>query len=133
MDEFGKKVKAKLEQYGYIIYNINTTSATDEYCIMTDGMMIFSNGIEKSLTISFDCKSLPEDVARNMMVLNEVSETRAVYISESYYLDKKNKNYIMGEKAKKMAIKEMTDLALREMAKDQIYSHILATQKCHEC
>jgi hypothetical protein len=133
MDEFGDLVKAKLEEYGYIIYNINPTSANDEYCIMTDNMMVFTNGIEKSITVSFECKLDPEVTAQNMMVLNEVEETRTFYISESYYLDVKNKNYVMGEEAKKMATKELTDLALREMAKEQVYAHILTTQKCHEC
>jgi hypothetical protein len=133
MDEFVVSVKKKLEEYGYNIYNVAYTSTKNEHCIMTDGMMIFANGDENSITISFKCNLEPETVAHNMMVLNEILETRIVYISESYYLDKKNKKYVMGEEAKKLAIKEITDLALREMAKDQIYSHILATQKCHEC
>jgi hypothetical protein len=133
MDEFGDLVKSKLEEYGYIIYHINPTTAKDEFCIMTDDMMVFSNGSEKSITISFNCKLEPEVVAHNMMVLNEIKETKIVYITESYYLDVQNKKYITGKEAKKMAMKEITDEALREITKQQIYSHILATQKCHEC
>lgn len=133
MDDFGEKVKKKLEEYGFIIYNINHTSAEDEYCIMTDGMMVFSNGIEQSITISFECRLPPETVAHNMMVFNEIKEIRIVYISESYYLDKKNKKYIMGEEAKRMVANDVTHEALREITKQQLYNHILATQKCHEC
>ena len=133
MDEFGLKVKSKLEEYGYSILNINPTTAKDEYCIMTDNMMVFTNGFDQSLTISFNCKTEPEEAARSMMVLYEVKEVRTVFISESYYLDQRNKKYVMGEKAKKMAMKEITDMALRELAQEQIFAHILTTQKCHEC
>lgn len=133
MDDFGEKVKNKLEEYGFIIYNTNATSATDEYCIMTDGMMVFSNGVEKSLTISFHCRLAPEIVAHNMMILNEIKEVRIVYISETHFLDKENKKYVMGDEAKKMAAAEITAEAMREIAQTQLYNHILTTQKCHEC
>lgn len=133
MDSFGEKVKSKLEEYGYIIYNTNSTSAKDEYCIMTDGMMVFTNGVEKSLTISFQCRLDPEIVAHNMMILNEIKAVKIVYISESHFLDKKKKQYVMGDEAKKLAAEEITAEALKEIAELQLYNHILTTQKCFEC
>jgi len=133
MDSLGEKVKQKLHEYGYKIYNIHPTKNKDEYQFMTDKMIVFSNGSDMTITISFDSRLTPEKVAQSMMILNELKELKGVYITESYYLDKEHKVYEIGEKAEKLAIKELTDMALREMAKDQIYSHILATQKCHEC
>jgi len=133
MDEFGKLVKNKLEEYGYVIYNVRTTRPDIEFCIMSDNMMVFTDGKEKSITVSFRCNLEPEKVAQVMMVLNEIKQMTILYISESYYFDKNNKKYVVGKEAKMLVAKEITDVALREFTREQIYSHILATQKCHEC
>jgi hypothetical protein len=100
---------------------------------MTESMMIFVNDNDKSITISFEYTLDPEKVAQNMMILNEVQEVKLVYIAESYIFDPEQKKYIVGQKAKEVANKIETDKILREYTKDQVYSHILATQKCHEC
>jgi hypothetical protein len=133
MDDFCSMVIDKLKEYGYEIYNISPTSNEKEICIMTESMMIFVNDNDKSITISFEYTLDPEKVAQNMMILNEVQEVKLVYIAESYIFDPEQKKYIVGQKAKEVANKIETDKILREYTKDQVYSHILATQKCHEC
>jgi len=133
MDDFCSMVIDKLKEYGYEIYNISPTSNEKEICIMTESMMVFVNDNDESITISFEYTLDPEKVAQNMMILNEVQEVKIVYIAESYIFDPEQKKYIIGQKAKEIANKIATEKMLREYTKDQVYSHILATQKCHEC
>lgn len=133
MDDFCSMVIDKLKEYGYQIYNVSPTSNEKEICIMTESMMLFVNDNDESITISFEYTLDPEKVAQNMMILNEVQEVKLVYIAESYIFDPEQKKYTVGQKAKEVANKIATDEMLRQYTKDQVYSHILATQKCHEC
>lgn len=133
MDDFCSMVKDKLNEYGYEIYNISPTPNDKEICIMTESMMIFVNENDESITISFEYTLDPEKVAQNMMVLNEVEEVKVVYIAESYIFDPEQKKYIVGQEAKNVANKLATQNLMREYTKDQVYSHILATHKGHEC
>ena len=133
MEGFCDLVQDKLKEYGYEIYHIAKTSNEKEICIMTESMMVFVNDKENSITLSFEYTLDPEKVAQNMMIVNEVEEIEYVYISESYIFDPEQKKYIVGKEAKEIAQKLATDRVMKEFTKDQIFSHILATQKCHEC
>lgn len=133
MPEFCKLIEDKLAEYNYEIYNVSQTSNEYEYCIMSESMMIFTNEGDQSITISFQCNLMPENVAERMMVLNEVQELKAVYVTESYYFDEGTKKYILGKEARKLITEKILHETLREITQEQVYSHILATQKCHEC
>lgn len=133
MNDFCSLVKKKLDEYGYEIYHINKTPNQQEICIMTESMMVFVNENDNSITLSFEYTLDPEKVAQNMMIINEVEEINIVYISESYIFDPKQKKYIVGPEAKELAHKLATENFMRDFTTNQLYSHILATQKCHEC
>jgi hypothetical protein len=133
MEDFCSVVKNKLDEYGYEIYHVAETKNEDEICIMTESMMLFVNDKDKSITISFEYTLEPENVARNMMVLNEVDDIEFVYVSESFVFDPETKKYVVGNEAKKIAYKRAQVKIMKEFTKDQVYSHILATQRCHEC
>lgn len=133
MEDFCGQVKNKLDEYGYDIYHISETSNDNEICIMTESMMVFVDDKEKSITLSFEYTLEPEKVAQNMMILNEIEDIEYVYVSESFVFDPKTKKYVVGNEAKKIAYERAQAKIMREFTKDQVYSHILATQRCHEC
>lgn len=136
-DSFCQSVKKQLLKYTYEIYDVYPTSNVGEFCIMTNSMMIFTNEENKSITISFECMLEPQIAGRNMIILNECKEINCIYVTESYIFDSSSKSYVVGDDAKKTADKIIYDKCynqiIKEITKDQIYSHILATQKCHEC
>jgi len=133
MSDFCGVVEHKLNEYGYEIYQTFETSNDKEFCIMTDDIMIFVDENEKSLSLSFECTSKPVDVAQSIMLLNEIEEIDYIYITESYIFDRNCKNYVVGEEAEKVADELMQNKILSAYTRDQLYAHILATQKCHEC
>jgi hypothetical protein len=133
MSDFCKAVEHKLNEYGYEIYKTFETSNDKEFCIMTDDIMIFVDENEKSISLSFECTSKPVEVAQSIMMLNEINEIDYIYITESYIFDHSCKEYVVGEEAEEVADKMIQAKILNDYAKDQLFSHILATQKCHEC
>ena len=133
MDDFCGLIRDKLNEYGYEIYHIAETRNEKETCIMTESMMVFVNEKDHSITLSFEYTLDPEKVAQNMMIINEVEDIELVYISESYIFDPEQKKYIVGNEAKEIANRIATQNFMRSYTRDQVYSHILATQKCHEC
>ena len=133
MDVFCKSVKNKLEEYNYIIYDTFQMKRKHEYRFMTEHMILFADGKEQSLSVSFQVASAPDIVAQDVMILNEINEVKAFYVTESYYFDRKNKKYVTGNKAKEMLMQDIADQAARKLAEQQLYNHILTTQKCHEC
>lgn len=133
MSNFCGVVEKKLNEYGYEIYQTFETSNDKEFCIMTDDIMIFVDENEKSLSLSFECTSKPVDVAQSIMMLNEIDKIDHIYIIESYIFNHSCKEYVVGEEAEKIADKLMQAKILNAYTRDQLYSHILATHKCHEC
>jgi hypothetical protein len=133
MDGFCETVKDKLEEYDYNLYDVSKMKRKREYRFMTDHMIIYADGKDNSLTVSFQVDSSPEIVAHDVMILNEIKGLNIVYVSESYYFDRKNKKYVTGKEANEMLLQEIANQAAIKIAKEQLYSHILTTQKCHEC
>jgi len=133
MDSICDLLKTKLNEYGYKIYQLNETSDKNQFCLMTESMMIFIDEKERSLTLSFEYTLEPEKVGQNIMIINEIDQVKFIYISESYMFDDLNKRYVVGSKAKELVFKLRKNLILREITEQQLYRNVLMTHKCHEC
>jgi len=124
----------KFNEYGMIIfrdYPINN-SDTKQHVFICEGMVLFLDYKDDSLSVSFYAGLKPEDVSRNTLILNEIEDFDDLYIMESYILDNHNK-FICGEEAFKLLKKSDEVEFIKGFAKNQLYEEILKTAKCYYC
>lgn len=127
-----KKVQKKLEEYGFMIYNdfdIVEGEKGDRVFIIEEGV-VFAKDSNKSITISFQATTKPEDAANTTLILSELK--KPISVMESFLFDDKN-NFISGEEAYKLIKKANIQSAKRELTKEQIYEKILSQTNGFEC
>lgn len=126
-----EKVAKKIDEYNL---GILTEYPTEDkgYCFISNGMIIFVDEEDETLSVAFQADQKPEDVASNTLILNEIDNLDGIYILESFLYDKNN-NYISG-KAAHDSLKDSIALQVyQKVAKHQIYNNILETTKCFNC
>jgi hypothetical protein len=121
----------KFEEYGM---NIFTDYPTDkeEHCFMVDNMIVYLDKEDNSVAISFVASAKPEEVARNVMILNELNDLKQIYIMESFVYDMNDK-FISGDDAHNLVKKTIEHDALKDFVKRQAYTEVLVKSKCFKC
>ena len=99
---------------------------------MTKEMIVFLDQDDDSLAITFQADSKPEDVATNLMILNEIENVTDIAIMESFIYDKQNK-FISGNEAHEIVKASLIEDAFRKVATHQAYNQILMNVKCFDC
>ena len=74
----------------------------------------------------------PEEVANNMMILNEIDGLSDIFVMESFVYDLNDK-FLSGEDAHSLVRRSIENEALKEFATRQTYIEVLTKAKCHEC
>lgn len=120
----------KLDQYGIEI--VNNYEINKDYAITTEEMNIFVNDDEKSVSISFYATTVPENVARYVLIIYEIDEIEDIYVMDSYIFDNKN-NMIIGEQAHTIANESLGTMAVTDFLRQQTYIETLKKAKCYTC
>lgn len=120
----------KLDQYGIGI--VNNYEINKDYAITTEEMNIFVNDDEKSVSISFYATTVPENVARYVLIIYEIDEIEDIYVMDSYIFDNKN-NMIIGEQAHTIANESLGTMAVTDFLRQQTYIETLKKAKCYTC
>ena len=121
----------KLSEYGMAIYTDYPTE-DQGHCFMVRDMIIFLDEEDDSLAITFQADSKPEDVASNLMILNEIEGVTEISIMESFIYDRNNK-FVSGNEAHIIVRSALIEDAFKKVATHQAYNQILATMPCFEC
>ena len=121
----------KLTEYGMALYTDYPTQ-DQGHCFITKEMIIFLDEDDDSLAITFQADSKPEDVASNVLILNEIDRVTDISIMESFIYDKDNK-FISGNDAHELVNNTIIETAFQKIAKQQAYFAILQNAECYEC
>ena len=121
----------KLSEYGMALYTDYPTQ-DQGHCFITKGMILFLDQEDDSISITFQADSKPEDVASNVMILNEIDDVSEISIMESFIYDKNNK-FITGNEAHNIVKSSLVEDAFRKVATHQAYNEILMNMPAHEC
>ena len=121
----------KLTEYGMGLLTDYPTQDKG-HCFMTKDMMIFLDKDDDSVAITFQADSKPEDVASNLMIVNEIDGISDIAIMESFIYDKDNK-FISGNEAHELVQASLIEAAFRTVATQQAYNQILMTVKGFDC
>jgi len=121
----------KLSEYGMALYTDYPTEDKG-HCFMTKGMILFLDEEDDSLSVTFQADSKPEDVASNILILNEIEDVTDISIMESFIYDKNN-DFITGNEAHRVVRNILIEDAFRKVATHQAYNEILLNMPAHEC
>ena len=121
----------KLSEYGFGLFTDYPTE-DQGYCFVTKGMIIFLDEDDDSIAITFQADSKPEDVASNLLIINEIEDVTEISIMESFIYDKDNK-FISGNKAHDIVKGDIILKAFKELAKQQTYTEILKNVEGYNC
>ena len=130
MQKIVEKIIDKIEEYN--IGLLTEYEVEGGHCFVTPGMIIFSSNKNNDLSIAFQADQKPEDVAINLLCIQEIEEIEDINIMESFIHDN-NRNYISGKAAHDLLKKDLINYAVREIAKRQAYLELLETEDCFEC
>ena len=126
-----EQVRKKFQQYGMRLYT-DYSSREGEHCFMVDNMIIYLDKNDNSIAVSFLASAKPEEVATNMMVLNEIEDLSEIFVMESFVYDINDK-FISGEEAHTLVRETIKHDILKDYVKRQAYLDILTKAKCFEC
>lgn len=121
----------KLTEYGMALYSDYPTE-DQGHCFITKDMILFLDEEDDSLAITFQADTKPEDVASNVLALNELKKVSDISIMESFIYDKENK-FISGNEAHELVKNTIVETAFQKIAKQQAYSALLQNVQCFEC
>jgi len=121
----------KLTEYGMALYTDYPTQ-DQGHCFITKNMIIFLDEDDNSLSITFQADSKPEDVASNLLILNEIDQLSDISVMESFIYDKNN-NFISGNEAHEIVKNSIVETAYQKIVKQQAYLTLLHNSKCFEC
>jgi hypothetical protein len=125
------QVRKKFKEYGMKLFTDYSTRE-DEHCFMVDNMIIYLDKKDNSIAVSFLASAKPEEVASNMIVLNEIEGLSDIFVMESFVYDVNDK-FLSGEEAHSLVKETIRHSALKEYVKRQTYLDILMKAKCFEC
>jgi hypothetical protein len=121
----------KIAEYGLLLSSDYPTD-DNAHCFIVEGMIIFLDHKNDSLSITFQADSKPEDVASNLLILCEVDGIEDISIMESYMYDKDG-NFITGEDAHNLVKDSLVAKAFKKVAKQTVYTEILNKVNCFNC
>lgn len=126
-----KKVANKFKEYGMKLFT-DYPVEKNEHCFMVDNMIVYLDQIDDTLAVSFHASAKPEEVANNMMILNEIDGLNDIFVMESFVYDLNDK-FLSGEDAHSLVRRSIQNEALKKFATRQTYIEVLTKAKCHEC
>jgi hypothetical protein len=98
-------IKQKLDEYGIEV--VNRYDCNEESYFVTDDMIICYRGEADRLAISFDAGLIPERVANNIMILQEIEGLNHDFeIMDSFRYGVKQK-FVTGKEAHEAVIKSI--------------------------
>ena len=130
MAEVNEVVK-KFEEYGMKLFTDYPTKK-NEHCFMVENMIVYLDKDDNSIAVSFHASAKPEEVAQNMVILNEIKDLNDIYVMESFVYDL-NEKFVSGDDAHKLVKELIEHEALREFTKRQSYIEVLTKAKCFDC
>ncbi|MCK5613100.1 hypothetical protein KAR91_65105 [Candidatus Pacearchaeota archaeon] len=125
------EVVKKFNEYGMKLFK-DYPIEKSEHCFMVENMIVYLDKKDNTIAVSFHASAKPEEVANNMMILNEIEGLSDIYVMESFIYDINNR-FLSGEEAHKLVKESIEHKALKEFAKRQTYIEVLTKAKCHEC
>lgn len=125
---------SKLNEYGMIIFGDYQTEEknVDQHIFICEGMTLFLDNNDGSLSASFYAGLKPEEVARDVLILNEMDEFDELYIMESYVINNDNE-FVCGDEAFDLLKKAEETKILKTFIEKSQYENILRTTKCYSC
>lgn len=130
MAEVNEVVK-KFNEYGMKLFK-DYPIEKSEHCFMVENMIVYLDKKDNTIAVSFHASAKPEEVANNMIILNEIEGLSDIYVMESFIYDINDK-FLSGEAAHKLFKESIEHQALKDFAKRQTYIEVLTKAKCHEC
>lgn len=128
---FVDKVRSKMVEYGLEIYDEYPIVDGEEYVFLVEDMILFVSEEKKTIGVSFQAPTRPEQAANMVLILNEI-ETGELDVMESFIFDRNNR-FISGDKAFDLIEKTKESKTIQEFLKQQTYNEILLSSKCFEC
>ena len=125
-------VEQKLAEYGMIVLNDYPIDDETQYVFILESMILFLTFDDKSLAISFRADGKPEDVAQNLLILEEIKSISKIDILDSFIINNKNK-IVSGEEAFKLLEKNNKSKVLVNHLRSEQYVRILQSSKCFSC
>ena len=120
----------------FVEYNVGilTDYETEDrgHCVVTPGMLVFVDNDDNTISIAFQADQKPEDVATNLLILNEIEDITHISIMESFIHDS-NQNFISGQEAHDLVKQDIITQAFQKVAKQQAYNEILKSTDCFNC
>jgi hypothetical protein len=130
MAEINEVVK-KFKEYGMELFTDYQTKK-NEHCFMVENMIVYLDKDDNTIAVSFHASAKPEEVAANMMILNEIDNLNNIYVMDSFVYDL-NEKFLSGDDAHKLVKESIEHEALREFTKRQAYIEVLGKAKCFDC
>ncbi len=130
MEKINEVVK-KFNEYGMKLFT-DYPIEKSEHCFMVENMIVYLDKKDNSIAVSFHASAKPEEVANNMMILNEIEGLSDIYVMESFVYDINDK-FLSGDDAHKLVKESIEHNALKEFTRRQLYIELLTKEKCHEC
>jgi len=134
MSDLIKKVKEKLDEYGFDIFKDYSVEEEghNEHVILAEDMIIFVRPGEKEMSIAFQATIKPDKAARNLLILSQVINPTKIDVTESFIYND-NREMLSGDDAYELVAKSIKQEGINEFIEEQTLNHLLETSECYEC
>ena len=134
MSDLIKKVKGKLDEYGFEIFKDYQVDEEDhkEHVILAEEMIIFIRPDKKEVSIAFQATIKPDAAARNLLILSEVINTSKIDITEPFIYNE-NREMLSGDEAYDLVRKSIKQQGINEFIEEQTLNRLLEVSECYEC
>lgn len=127
------KLREKLEEYDYTIYDIKKYDDIGEYAFFVDDMLIVTKEEDtKNIGVAFQATTRPDVSATHILILNEIEEIKDIHIMESFIFTDK-KTMVCGEDAYELIMESEKNKVLNGYIKEMTELAILKEGKCFNC
>lgn len=134
MSDLIKKVKEKLDEYGFDIFKDYSVEEDGraEHVILAEDMILFVRPGEKEMSVAFQATIKPDAAARNLLILSEVINPKKIDITEAFiYNDKRE--MLSGDEAYELVQQSIKQQGINEFIQEQTLNQLLETTECYEC
>lgn len=129
MTNMGKIVKAKIEEYGIIIFKHHPAD-DNQYVFLCEKMVVFVHETDE-VSVAFQATTKPEAAANMVLMFQEIPDIE-LDIMESFIYCGNNK-LICGQDAHQLIKDTIKAEGANDYAKEDAYARLLETVPCHEC
>ena len=120
-------MKEKLDEYGIEIFNQYSYDGKD-YIITDDMMLCYA---DKKLSIAFQADTIPERVANNILILQEIKELDSEFIIMDSFIHDHKQNLLCGKEAHEMLEYKIGAKYIHEyQRKEEVFRTMLENNIC---